>query len=206
MLHALGRESDKVGLIGSWSGTLAVITRQAQSMLVLISDFNESQQFWVGVVTPFEVLPVMKLRHGVKLEIIDVVHGVVIWPFTEMTERVANNNAKRWKVFNPSIMFWEKWAHCRLSSMEESLRFFYRLGFGLRMDLYVHTFQEIWREKKTGRFEVGSGVHLLLTNVWLKEYFLLINFLSLWGQVFSLGTVGMLVTFSSWFVIFSFQV
>lgn len=28
--------------------------------------------------TPFEVLPVMKLRHGVKLEIIDVVHGVVI--------------------------------------------------------------------------------------------------------------------------------
>lgn len=47
-------------------------------MLVLISDFNESQQFRVGVVTPFEVLPVMKFRHGVKLEIIDVVHGVVI--------------------------------------------------------------------------------------------------------------------------------
>lgn len=92
MLHACGRESAKVRLIGSWTGTLAVSKRQAQSTLVLVSDCKALQQSGVGD-EPLLLLPVMKLKHGVKLLIIDVVHGVLICPLTniaEMTKRVAD--------------------------------------------------------------------------------------------------------------------
>lgn len=56
---------------------LAVTTRQAQSTLVWSIDLNDLQQSEEGEV-PLPLLPVMKLRHGVKLVIIDVVHGVLI--------------------------------------------------------------------------------------------------------------------------------
>lgn len=59
------------------SGTFAVRMRQAQFMLVLVNDFKESQQPTVGVREP-PLLPVMKLRHGVKVEIMEEVHGVLI--------------------------------------------------------------------------------------------------------------------------------
>lgn len=51
-------------------------------MPVLVNDFKESQQPAVGVTEP-PLLPVMKLRHGVKVEIMEEVHGVLIicWPF-----------------------------------------------------------------------------------------------------------------------------
>ena len=92
MLQARGRESARVRLMGSWTGTLAVKRRQAQSTLALISVCNEAQQPVVGV-EPLLVLPVTKLKHGVKLLSIDVVHGVLICPLTviaEMSKRVAN--------------------------------------------------------------------------------------------------------------------
>jgi hypothetical protein len=61
---------------------------------VLKSDCNELQQPVVGdEYEPLLVLPVIKLKHGVKLLIIDAVHGVLICPLTniaEMTKRVAN--------------------------------------------------------------------------------------------------------------------
>lgn len=46
-------------------------------MPVLLNDFKESQQPAVGVTEP-PLLPVMKLRHGVKVEIMEEVHGVLI--------------------------------------------------------------------------------------------------------------------------------
>lgn len=97
MLQAVRRPRDKIWLMGSWTGTLAVKTRQAQSVLVLISHFKEAQQLGVGVERPFALLPVMKFRHGVTLEIIEVVHGVEICPCTETTKRVANNVKITWK-------------------------------------------------------------------------------------------------------------
>lgn len=78
MLQARGREKDKVRLIGRGMGTLAVMTRQVHSTLVRINDLKESQQSWVGEL-PLPLLPVMKLKQGVKLVIIEVVHGVLIW-------------------------------------------------------------------------------------------------------------------------------
>lgn len=67
-------------LVGS--GTLAVRMRQAHSMPVLVNAFKESQQPAVGVMEP-PLLPVMKLRHGVNVEIMEEVHGVLIicWLF-----------------------------------------------------------------------------------------------------------------------------
>lgn len=98
ILHARGRESARVRLMGSWTGTLAVIRRQAQSTLVLRIVCNELQQPVVGDDDdePLPILPVIKLKHGVKLLIIDNVHGVLICPLTnvaEITKRVANNIA-----------------------------------------------------------------------------------------------------------------
>lgn len=78
--------------MGSWIGTLAVINRQAQSILVLINDSNESQQLADGV-KPLLVLPVMKLAHGVKvLLIIEVVQGVLICPITKFTEVINSDD------------------------------------------------------------------------------------------------------------------
>lgn len=44
MLQARGRPSARVLFMGSWKGTFAVIIRQAQSMLPLMSDFTAPQQ------------------------------------------------------------------------------------------------------------------------------------------------------------------
>lgn len=77
MLQARGRETASVRLMGIWKGTLPVAMRQRQSLLLLIRDLRELQQSEVGAV-PFWVLLVTKLRQGVKVVIIEGVHGVVI--------------------------------------------------------------------------------------------------------------------------------
>ena len=86
--------------------------RQLQSMLVLRSDLNELQQSAVGE-DPVPVLPVMKLKHGVKVEIIEVVQGELICPSAGMTEiaststttaTVASTETARWKAFFRSSM------------------------------------------------------------------------------------------------------
>jgi hypothetical protein len=59
---------------------------------VLVSDCNALQHSDVGD-EPLLLLPVIKLKQGVKLLIIEVVHGVLICPLTniaEMTKRVAD--------------------------------------------------------------------------------------------------------------------
>ena len=77
MLHACERERARAWLRGCWkNGALAEITKQAQSILVLIKDLNESQQV-LGGTKPLLVLPVMMFAHGVKLLIIDVVQDVL---------------------------------------------------------------------------------------------------------------------------------
>ena len=90
-----------------------MIKRQLQSMLVLRSDLNELQQSAVGE-DPVPVLPVMKLKHGVKVEIIEVVQGELICPSAGMTEIasststttaiVASTETARWKAFFRSSM------------------------------------------------------------------------------------------------------
>lgn len=77
MLQALGSEIAKVRLIGIETGTPAFIIRQVQSLLVLVSSLSALQQSADGP-TPVELLPVIKLIHGVKLETMELVHGVVI--------------------------------------------------------------------------------------------------------------------------------
>lgn len=57
-------------------------------MLLLISDLNEPQQLCVGDDEPFPLLPVIKFKHGVKVEIIEAVQAVEICPLTETIERV----------------------------------------------------------------------------------------------------------------------
>jgi len=84
---------------------LAVINRQAQSIPVLMRDLNELQQLPVGD-EPLLVLPVIKFMHGVKLLIIEVVHGVLICPFTEITSRV-DNIAIKLKTLSPSMSSYE---------------------------------------------------------------------------------------------------
>ena len=69
-------------------------------MLLFMSDFNEPQQPCVGD-EPLPVLPVIKIRHGVKPEIIEAVQAVEICPLTEMTE-IVDNIAMSWKTLNPS--------------------------------------------------------------------------------------------------------
>lgn len=93
MLHARVRERARVELNGSWKGTLADITRQAQSTLVFTKDLNDSQHVLDGT-APLLVLPVIKFAHGVKLLIIDVVHGVLICPVTaEFPPNITINTA-----------------------------------------------------------------------------------------------------------------
>lgn len=69
-MHALGSVTAMVRLTGTPSGTLPVRMRQAQPVLAFISAPRERQQSAVGDA----VLLMMKLRHGVKLEISDAVH------------------------------------------------------------------------------------------------------------------------------------
>ena len=91
MLHACESKRARTRLIGSGIGTLADITRQAQSILLIIKDLNESQHVADGA-NPLLELPVMKLAHGVKVLIIDVVHGVVICPLTKFNEAVIRTD------------------------------------------------------------------------------------------------------------------
>lgn len=81
MLHACEMDRARAWLmiLPGKIGALAVSSRHAQSILVLIKDLNESQQVFDGI-TPLLVLPVMKLAHGVKLLITEVVQGVLICP------------------------------------------------------------------------------------------------------------------------------
>lgn len=76
MLQARGKEMARVRLMGSWIGTFAVRMRHRQLTPVLASDLRELQQLGVGEIVPLAVLLVMKLKQGVKLEIIDGEHGV----------------------------------------------------------------------------------------------------------------------------------
>lgn len=79
ILQARGSEIARVRLMGNWNGTFPVIRRHAQSVPLLRSDLSDPQQSEVGE-DPLPVLPVIKLMHGVKLEIIEFVHGVLICP------------------------------------------------------------------------------------------------------------------------------
>ena len=63
-------------------------------MPLAIRDLNEPQQLLVGDVPPL-LLPVMKFRHGVKLVIIELVHGLEICPLIDvkgMRRRVEANS------------------------------------------------------------------------------------------------------------------
>ena len=117
ILQARGREIAKVRLIGGRTGTLAVINRQAQSMPVLMRDLNELQQLAVGD-EPLLLLPVIKFMHGVKVLIMEAVHGVLICPFTEITRRV-DNIAIKLKTFSPSMSSYEYLQMCFL--LEKSI-------------------------------------------------------------------------------------
>lgn len=102
MLQALRRSWT---LTGNWIGTLAVISKQAQSTLVFMIVLNALQQLEVGD-DPLLLLPVMKLKHGVKFMIIEVVHDVVICPLTDaakMATITIVDIAIRLTHFNPSI-------------------------------------------------------------------------------------------------------
>lgn len=79
MLQARGREIARVLLIGIWKGTLPVTMRHMQSMLVLVRDLSALQQSAVGEV-PLPLLLVTKFMQGVKLEIIEAEHEVLICP------------------------------------------------------------------------------------------------------------------------------
>lgn len=80
MLQARGREMARVRLMGSWIGMFAVRMRHKQPTPVLASDLRELQQSAVGELVPLALLLVMKLKQGVKLEIIEGEHGVETWP------------------------------------------------------------------------------------------------------------------------------
>lgn len=58
-----------------------------QSTLLLVRDLRESQQAVDGEDAPFPVLPVIKFIHGVKLLIIEIVHGVLIWQSPGTTKK-----------------------------------------------------------------------------------------------------------------------
>lgn len=88
ILHARGREIARVRLKGNCTGTFPVMIRQAQSTLVLIIVFTTPQQSVVGEL-PLLLLPVMKFKHGVKLLMMEVVHGVDICPLTVITVTVS---------------------------------------------------------------------------------------------------------------------
>lgn len=77
MLQALGREMARVRLMGSWTGTLPVTMRQAQSVPLEMSDARDPQHCDVGE-APLLLLPVRKFMHGVKLLIIELVQAVDI--------------------------------------------------------------------------------------------------------------------------------
>lgn len=79
MLQARGREMAMVLLRGIWKGMFPVRMRHKQPMPPLVRDFRELQQSAVGEV-PLELLLVTKLMQGLKLEIIEALHGLLICP------------------------------------------------------------------------------------------------------------------------------
>lgn len=79
ILQARGREMAKDRLMGIWKGTLPVTMRHRQSRPPLARDLRELQQSALGEV-PFAVLFVNKFMQGVKLEMMEALHGVLIWP------------------------------------------------------------------------------------------------------------------------------
>lgn len=81
MLQARGSEMARVRLMGIWNGMPPPTMRHRQPIPPLVSDLSELQHDEVGDV-PLRLLLVTKFRHGVKLEIMEGVHGVVIWPRT----------------------------------------------------------------------------------------------------------------------------
>ena len=66
-------------LTGIWKGMFPVRMRHKQSMPPLVRDFRELQQSAVGEV-PLALLFVTKFMHGLKLEIIEALHGLLICP------------------------------------------------------------------------------------------------------------------------------
>ena len=79
MLQALGREMAMVLLMGNWKATFPVRMRHKQPMPPLVRDFRELQQSAVGEV-PLALLFVTKPMQGLKLEIIEALHGLLICP------------------------------------------------------------------------------------------------------------------------------
>lgn len=71
----------RVRLMGIWNGMPPATMRHMQPIPLLVSDLSESQHCEVGDVL-LRLLLVTKFKHGVKLEIMEGVHGVVIWPCT----------------------------------------------------------------------------------------------------------------------------
>lgn len=88
MLQARGREMARERLMGNWKGTLPVKSRHKQSMPEPVADLSELQQSADGDV-PLELLFVRKFMHGVKLESIEALHGVLICPYTGTAKRMV---------------------------------------------------------------------------------------------------------------------
>lgn len=81
MLQARGRERARDRLMGILKGTLPVAIWQRQPVPLVVNDFSTLQQSEVGAV-PLALLLVIKFMHGVKLVSIEVVHGILNWPYT----------------------------------------------------------------------------------------------------------------------------
>lgn len=103
MLQELGRMSARAALMGRGTGTLAVSKRQAQSMLVPESDLSVVQQLSFCE-EPLLLLPVMTLKHGVKLLIIEVVQGERICPSTEKLPKIVAATEMKAKALKTSII------------------------------------------------------------------------------------------------------
>lgn len=144
MLQEVGRMSARAALMGRGTGTLAVSKRQAQSMLIPERDLRVVQQLSFCE-EPLLLLPVMTLKHGVKLLIIEAVHGERICPLTEELPKIVaatEMNAKALKVSIISVRNGvhneTEFTHCHLS-------------LGGCCSLYK--FENF--EEKSGRFETG---------------------------------------------------
>lgn len=103
MLQELGRMSVRAALMGRGTGTLAVSKRQAQSRLTPDSDLSVVQQFSFCE-EPLRVLPVMTLKHGVKLLITEAVQGEGTCPSTEELPKIVTATEMNAKALKISII------------------------------------------------------------------------------------------------------
>lgn len=103
MLQEVGRMSARAALMGRGTGTLAVSKRQAQSMLIPDSDLSVVQQLSFCE-EPLLLLPVMTLKHGVKLLIIEAVQGERVCPSTEELPKIVAATVMNAKAFGISIL------------------------------------------------------------------------------------------------------